>query len=128
MKTPRVHLKDLLAVARKQIEGMSKRPDVGTGLPYSIERLEASLKRVLDLDAQQERAKKALVALTEQLNDAAFKLRDETNRNISAAEVRYGKYGPELSVVGAQPLTGTHRPPERKKGAAEPSTGATEAA
>lgn len=121
MDTPIMKVPEVLALARKQIEGLREQPEIAEGLRFAVEVLEADLDALLGLDARQERAKKILVILTEQIQKAAFELRDKLTRNIGTAQGRYGKYALELKAVGAKPLKGTHRPPEKQGSGTPPA-------
>lgn len=119
MKPKRVNVRDILALARKQIEGLRGRSEVAKGLPFSVGAIEALLGQILELDGKQELAKKVVLPLTVEIQAKAFELQERVTRNIAAIQARFGKYAQEVEVAGGTPLRGTHRPPKRASGSPE---------
>ena len=99
-------IKAILQSVREQIQGLKERPDLAHEVPVSVAKLEAEAAELETLQGRHKNVGILYHKLTQFLQERAFRLRELFNRNTLAVGSKYGKYAPELRVVGAEPLGG----------------------
>ncbi len=102
----RLTIKPIIASMLNQIQGLKERPDLDSEVPVPVSKLEKELDDILVLQKRHQSVGKLYNKLTEFLQERAFRLRELFNSNTLAVGSKYGKYAPELKVVGATPLRG----------------------
>lgn len=118
----KLDVKAIVKSVLDQVQGLKERPDLASEVPVSVEKLESEAADFALLQAKHKKVATLCHKLTQFVQERAFRLRELFNRNTLAVASKYGKYAPELRVVGAQPLSG-RRGGGKASGAAEADGG-----
>jgi len=103
MRTSRVPSKRELERAALQVQGMLDHAELGKGMPFSIDRIEAVVAALLATLSRQRRLRNASKLATSRLGRVLAEQRAKTKANLALAASKLGANSTELTDLGGKP-------------------------
>ncbi len=103
MRTSPLRFKRELDRAALQVQGMLDHAELGKGMPYSIERIEAVIAALLAALSRQRRIRNASKLATSRLRRILAELHAKQKANLVFAASKIGANSAELTDLGGKP-------------------------